>query len=73
MCDSLVGIFNYLLGFGTGGLFAYVLLANNTYNVNLNPSSNISVSLWLTLTATDTTIRNPIELSAASDELYFIL
>ena len=46
---------------------------NVPYNVNLNPSSNISVSLWLTLTATDTTIRNPIELSAASDELYFIL
>lgn len=46
---------------------------NIPYNVNLNPSSNISVSLWLTLTATDTTIRNPIELSAVSDELYFIL
>lgn len=46
---------------------------NVPYNVNLNPSSNISVSLWLTLTATGTTIRNPIELSATSDELYFIL
>jgi hypothetical protein len=46
---------------------------NIPYNVNLNPSSNISVSLWLTLTATDTTIRNPIDMSAtASEDLYFI-
>jgi hypothetical protein len=46
---------------------------NVPYNVNLNPSSNISVSLWLTLTATDTTIRNPIDMSAtAGEDLYFI-
>jgi hypothetical protein len=47
---------------------------NVPYNVNLNPSSNISVSLWLTLTATDTAIRNPIDMSAtAGEDLYFIL
>jgi hypothetical protein len=45
-----------------------------TYNSIFNPSTSVTLSTWLTLTASDTTIRNPIELSgAASDELYYIL
>ena len=46
---------------------------NVAYNSIFNPSTNVSFSLWLTLTATDTTIRNPIDFGAVSDELYFIL
>jgi len=45
-----------------------------TYNSIFNPSTSVTLSIWLRLTASDTTIRNPIELSgAASDELYYIL
>jgi hypothetical protein len=42
------------------------------YNVNLNPATNVSVSVWARLTVNDANIRNPIELSASADELYFI-
>ena len=43
-----------------------------TYNSIFNPASNLSFSIWVNRTITDSNIRNPIELSAASDELYFI-
>jgi hypothetical protein len=46
---------------------------NVPYNVSLNPSSDLSFMIWTKLTVSDSSIRNPIELSAASDELYFIL
>jgi hypothetical protein len=46
---------------------------NVPYNVSFNPSSNLSFMIWTKLTVNDLSIRNPIELSAASDELYFIL
>jgi hypothetical protein len=46
---------------------------NIPYNVNLNPATNVSVSVWARLTVNDANIRNPIELSTVSDELYFIL
>ena len=46
---------------------------NIPYNVNLNPATNVSVSVWSRLTVSDSSIRNPIELSASADELYFIL
>jgi len=46
---------------------------NIPYNVSLNPSTNLSFMIWTKLTVNDSSIRNPIELSAASDELYFIL
>ena len=42
------------------------------YNANLNPSTNVSVSVWARLTISDSNIRNPIELSASADELYWI-
>jgi hypothetical protein len=42
------------------------------YNVNLNPATNVSVSVWTRLTVNDANIRNPIELSASADELYWI-
>ena len=42
------------------------------YNVNLNPATNVSVSVWARLTVNDANIRNPIELSASADELYWI-
>jgi len=42
------------------------------YNVNLNPATNVSVSVWARLTVSDSNIRNPIELSASADELYWI-
>lgn len=42
------------------------------YNTNLNPSTNVSVSIWARLTVSDSNIRNPIELSASADELYWI-
>jgi hypothetical protein len=45
---------------------------NIPYNVNLNPATNVSVSVWTRLTVNDANIRNPIELSASADELYFI-
>ena len=46
---------------------------NIPYNVNLNPTTNVSVSVWSRLTVSDSSIRNPIELSASGDELYFII
>ena len=46
--------------------------ANVPYNSSFNPAANITVSVWVRNTATDLNIRNPIELSAASDELYFL-
>ena len=46
---------------------------NIPYNVNLNPTTNVSVSVWSRLTVSDSSIRNPIELSASADELYYIL
>jgi hypothetical protein len=45
---------------------------NVSYNSNLNPSTNVSVSVWARLTVSDSNIRNPIELSASADELYWI-
>jgi hypothetical protein len=45
---------------------------NINYNVNLNPATNVSVSVWARLTVNDANIRNPIELSASADELYWI-
>jgi hypothetical protein len=41
-----------------------------TYNSIFNPSTSVTLSIWLRLTASDTTIRNPIELSGAAS-IYF--
>ena len=45
---------------------------NIPYNSIFNPSTNVSVSIWAKLTVSDSNIRNPIELSASADELYWI-
>lgn len=45
---------------------------NIPYNVNLNPSTNVTISVWIRLTVSDVNIRNAIELSAFADELYFL-
>lgn len=42
------------------------------YNANLNPSANITVSVWARFTISDTNVRVAIELSAFADEIYFI-
>ena len=44
-----------------------------TYNSVFNPSTSLTFSIWVKLTISDANIRNPIELSASADELYFIL
>jgi hypothetical protein len=44
-----------------------------TYNSIFNPSTSVTLSTWVRLTVSDTTIRNPIELAAGADELYYIL
>ena len=44
-----------------------------TYNSIFNPSTSVTFSVWVRLTISDANIRNPIELSASADELYFIL
>ena len=44
-----------------------------TYNSIFNPSTSVTLSTWVRLTVSDTTIRNPIELAASGDELYYIL
>ena len=45
---------------------------NIPYNTNLNPSTNVTASIWIRSTVSDLNIRNGIELSASADELYFL-
>ena len=44
-----------------------------TYNSIFNPSTSVTISTWVKLTISDVNIRNPIELAASGDELYYIL
>lgn len=43
------------------------------YNSIFNPSTSVTFSVWIRLTISDANIRNPIELGASADELYYIL
>ena len=43
------------------------------YKSDLNPTNNLTFSQWVKRTVDDTSIRNPIEMIASGDELYFIL